>query len=161
MEIPDFVRNDATRCFHCKTDLYSLLGICGEYAGSIVLVDGTNVDDFGDDRPGMKAARQWGVRSPLVEAEFSKADIRKVAKEFGLSNWEKPAAACLSSSIPRGIVITNDIYPALSAPKRCSIVKAFVNIEYGIMETLLGLNWHRMSSFSLMASDRCVPTAPN
>jgi uncharacterized protein len=109
LEIPEFVRNDATRCYHCKTDLYSLLGrLRGEYAASCI-VDGTNVDDLGDDRPGLKAAREWGVRSPLLEAEFSKADIRVAAKELGLSNWEKPAAACLSSRVPRGIPITRGI----------------------------------------------------
>jgi uncharacterized protein len=70
------------------------------------VVDGTNMDDLGDDRPGIKAAREWGVRSPLVEAELSKSDIRVLAKEFGLSNWDKPAAACLSSRIPRGTPIT-------------------------------------------------------
>src|SRR5687768_2786770 len=85
LDIPEFVRNDATRCYHCKTDLYSLLGrLRGEYAAGYI-VDGTNVDDLGDDRPGLKAAREWGVRSPLLEAEFSKADIRAVARELGLS----------------------------------------------------------------------------
>jgi uncharacterized protein len=109
LDIPEFVRNDATRCYHCKTDLYSLLGrLRVDYAASYI-VDGTNVDDLGDDRPGLRAAREWGVRSPLMEAEISKADIRAVAKELGLSNWEKPAAACLSSRVPRGITITRGI----------------------------------------------------
>ena len=106
LDIPEFVRNDATRCYHCKTDLYSLLEtLRSEYAAGYI-VDGTNVDDLGDDRPGLKAARERGVRSPLLEAGFSKADIRDVARELGLSNWDKPAAACLSSRIPRGITIT-------------------------------------------------------
>jgi uncharacterized protein len=109
LEIPDFVRNDATRCYHCKTDLYSLLDRLRGEQGSSCIVDGTNVDDMGDDRPGLKAAREWGVRSPLLEAEFSKADIQDAAKELGLSMWEKPAAACLSSRVPRGIAITRDI----------------------------------------------------
>jgi len=72
------------------------------------MVDGTNLDDLGDDRPGIKAARDWGVRSPLVEAELSKTDIRILARDLGLSNWDKPAAACLSSRIPRGITITRE-----------------------------------------------------
>ena len=109
LEIPEFVRNDATRCYHCKTDLYSLLDRLRREQGSTCIVDGTNVDDMGDDRPGLKAAREWGVRSPLLEAEFSKVDIRDAAKELGLSMWEKPAAACLSSRVPRGITITRDI----------------------------------------------------
>jgi pyridinium-3,5-biscarboxylic acid mononucleotide sulfurtransferase len=106
LAIDDFVKNDANRCFHCKTDLYQLLGTLRPTRGAKHVVDGTNLDDLGDDRPGIKAAREWGVRSPLVEAELSKADIRILAKELGLSNWDKPAAACLSSRIPRGNMIT-------------------------------------------------------
>jgi uncharacterized protein len=106
LEIPDFVQNDAARCFHCKTDLYQLLdGLRNPRAGQWI-VDGTNLDDLGDDRPGIKAAREWGVRSPLVEASLSKSDVRTLAHALGLSNWDKPAAACLSSRIPRGIPIT-------------------------------------------------------
>lgn len=108
LAIDDFVRNDANRCFHCKTDLYRLLGNLRQSKAVAYVVDGTNLDDLGDDRPGIQAAREWGVRSPLVEAELSKADIRILAKELGLSNWDKPAAACLSSRIPRGIVITGE-----------------------------------------------------
>lgn len=108
LRIPDFVRNDASRCYHCKTDLYSLLGkIREEYAGSAI-VDGVHLEDMGDDRPGIAAAREWGVRSPLLEAALSKAEIRELAKEVKLSNWDKPAAACLSSRIPRGTAITRE-----------------------------------------------------
>jgi len=106
--IPAFTENDANRCFHCKTDLYQLLGKLRETRAAAVIVDGTNLDDLGDDRPGIKAAREWGVRSPLVEANLSKAEIRSLAKDLGLSNWDKPAAACLSSRIPRGITITRE-----------------------------------------------------
>jgi pyridinium-3,5-biscarboxylic acid mononucleotide sulfurtransferase len=108
LKIPAFTENDANRCFHCKTDLYQLLGRLRELRAPAVIVDGTNLDDLGDDRPGIKAAREWGVRSPLVEAGLSKSDIRTLAKNFGLSNWDKPAAACLSSRIPRGITITRE-----------------------------------------------------
>jgi uncharacterized protein len=108
LAIPAFVRNDATRCFHCKTDLFRLLDGLREPRASRWIVDGTNLDDLGDDRPGIKAAREWNVRSPLVEAELSKSEIRILAKELGLSNWEKPAAACLSSRIPHGSPITVD-----------------------------------------------------
>lgn len=106
LEIPAFVQNDSARCFHCKTDLYQLLDGLREPRASRWIVDGTNLDDLGDDRPGIKAAREWRVRSPLVEAAFSKSDVRALAQTLGLSNWDKPAAACLSSRIPRGIPIT-------------------------------------------------------
>lgn len=108
LEVPAFVQNDATRCFHCKTDLYQLLDGLREPRAIRWIVDGTNLDDLGDDRPGIKAAREWGVRSPLVEAALSKSDVRAIAQALGLSNWDKPAAACLSSRIPRGTPITID-----------------------------------------------------
>ncbi|GJL69237.1 MAG: TIGR00268 family protein [Nitrospirales bacterium] len=106
LQIESFVKNDATRCFHCKTDLYRLLSSLRDAAGFHTIVDGTNVDDLGEDRPGINAARQLGVRSPLVEAGLSKGDIRELAKGLGLANWNKPAAACLSSRITRGLPIT-------------------------------------------------------
>jgi uncharacterized protein len=106
LDIPAFVQNDAARCFHCKTDLYQLLDGLREPRACQWVVDGTNLDDLGDDRPGIKAAREWRVRSPLVEASLSKSDVRALAQALGLSNWDKPAAACLSSRIPRGTPIT-------------------------------------------------------
>jgi uncharacterized protein len=108
LQIEDFVRNDANRCYHCKTDLYELLGRLQQDLRLGAIVDGTNVDDLGDNRPGLVAARERGVRSPLLEAGLTKADVRTLAKDFGLSNWDKPAAACLSSRIPRGTVITRE-----------------------------------------------------
>ena len=106
LDLEAFVRNDSMRCYHCKTDLYRLLAPVQQDTGIATIVDGAHVDDLGDDRPGMQAAREFGVRSPLVEAGFGKADVRALAKTLGLSNWDKPAAACLSSRIPRGIKIT-------------------------------------------------------
>jgi uncharacterized protein len=106
LAVAAFVENDASRCFHCKTDLYKLME--GLRAARPVrwILDGTNVDDLSDDRPGIRAAREWQVRSPLVEADFTKADVREAARNLGLSSWDKPAAACLSSRIPRGVPIT-------------------------------------------------------
>ncbi len=106
LKIAAFVKNDASRCFHCKTDLYQLLSSIQKVSGSQAIVDGTNVDDMGEDRPGILAGKQLGVCSPLLEAECDKSDIRQLAKSLGLANWNKPAAACLSSRITRGIPIT-------------------------------------------------------
>ena len=106
LTIPAFTANDSARCYHCKTDLYRLLEPLRREEGFNVVVDGTNLDDLGDDRPGLAAAREWHVRSPLLEAELSKEEIRTLARDLGLSNWNKPAAACLSSRIPRGTPIT-------------------------------------------------------
>ena len=106
LQIEAFVQNDARRCFHCKTDLYQLLSGIRESAGFQAIVDGTNIDDMGEDRPGIQAGKQLGVRSPLLEAKCDKSDIRQLAQALGLANWNKPAAACLSSRITRGIPIT-------------------------------------------------------
>ncbi|HKT36548.1 MAG TPA: ATP-dependent sacrificial sulfur transferase LarE [Nitrospira sp.] len=106
LAIPEFLKNDAARCFHCKTDLYKLMEDLRASRSTRWILDGTNVDDLGDDRPGIKAAREWQVRSPLVEAALTKADVRAAAQSLGLSAWDKPAAACLSSRIPRGVPIT-------------------------------------------------------
>ena len=108
LDLEEFVRNDSLRCYHCKTDLYGLLAPVQRDTGIATIVDGAHVDDLGDDRPGMRAAREFGVRSPLVEAGFGKADVRTLAQSLGLSNWDKPAAACLSSRIPRGTKITEE-----------------------------------------------------
>ena len=106
LAIPAFVQNDAARCFHCKTDLYRLMEALRSARSTQWILDGTNMDDLGDDRPGLKAAREWQVRSPLVEAALTKAEVRAAAQALGLSAWDKPAAACLSSRIPRGVPIT-------------------------------------------------------
>ncbi|HZS12405.1 MAG TPA: ATP-dependent sacrificial sulfur transferase LarE, partial [Nitrospirales bacterium] len=106
LAIPAFARNDAERCFHCKTDLYrGIERIQRDWPGATV-VDGTHADDLSDDRPGLRAAREWGVRSPLLETGIGKADVRELARSLGLANADKPAAACLSSRIPRGMPIT-------------------------------------------------------
>ncbi len=106
LQIEAFVQNDAMRCFHCKTDLYQLLSGIRESVGFQAIVDGTNIDDMGEDRPGIQAGKRLGVRSPLLEAKYHKSDIRQLAQALGLANWNKPAAACLSSRITRGIPIT-------------------------------------------------------
>ncbi|MEE8240237.1 MAG: ATP-dependent sacrificial sulfur transferase LarE [Nitrospirales bacterium] len=108
LNLPEFVRNDAARCYHCKTDLYTALEQLRAQQGIKTIVDGTHLGDLGDDRPGIQAARAQGVHSPLVEAALTKEDVRALAKSLGLSNWDKPAAACLSSRIPRGVMITRE-----------------------------------------------------
>jgi uncharacterized protein len=106
LRLPDFVINDAQRCYHCRTDLYGLLKQIQAEGCFSTIVDGTNMDDLSDDRPGLIAAKEHGVRSPLVEAGLTKADVRAIAQYLRLSNWDKPAAPCLSSRIPRGLPIT-------------------------------------------------------
>ena len=109
MNIPDYRENPVNRCYFCKSALYSALDklIAEKYPGYLVL-NGNNYSDFGDYRPGLEAADEYRVRSPLAECKFSKADIRAVAQHYGLPNWNKPASPCLSSRFPYGEAITED-----------------------------------------------------
>ena len=106
MDKPGYVENSAERCFFCKEELYSLLGEMTQIEGYAVVVDGCNLDDLGDYRPGRRAAAEQGVRSPLVEAALTKDEIRALSQERGLPTWDKPAMACLSSRIPYGSPVT-------------------------------------------------------
>lgn len=102
LEIEGYAENPANRCYFCKRELHTRLGEVARELGARAIVDGVNLDDAGDYRPGIAAARELGVVSPLLEAGMSKSDIRAMARELGLANWDKPAAACLSSRIPYG-----------------------------------------------------------
>ena len=105
---PDYLKNDANRCFHCKDELFVRLEEIGRERGIPHIVYGVNADDLGDYRPGLEAAKNAGVRSPLIEADFTKEDVRRAAVAIGLSIWDKPASACLSSRIPFGTRVTRE-----------------------------------------------------
>ena len=105
---PDYVRNDANRCFHCKDELFSQLSKTGSALGFEHITYGVNVDDTKDFRPGHRAAKEHGVRAPLLEAGLAKADIRALSRHEGLPTWDRPAAACLSSRIPYGTTVTKE-----------------------------------------------------
>ncbi|MGQ0635333.1 MAG: ATP-dependent sacrificial sulfur transferase LarE [Planctomycetaceae bacterium] len=102
----DYVRNAPTRCYFCKTELYTAIGRLAGELNFDVIVNGANVDDQGDYRPGMQAAREHQVRSPLIEAGLTKADVRDLARAWSLAAWDKPAAPCLSSRIAYGLEVT-------------------------------------------------------
>jgi uncharacterized protein len=103
---PRYAANPVNRCFFCKDELYSKVACLREELGFAYVVDGSHADDDVGDRPGMRAARDHGVRSPLREAALSKSEIRTIARELALEIWDKPASPCLSSRIPHGIAIT-------------------------------------------------------
>lgn len=103
---PDYVRNDANRCFHCKDELFTVLERVAVERGVEHIIYGVNKDDLGDYRPGQRAAQMHRVGSPLVDADLSKADIRELSRRAGLPTWDRPAAACLSSRIPYGTPVT-------------------------------------------------------
>jgi uncharacterized protein len=102
MNNPLYVANDPDRCFHCKDELFGRLIRWSQERGYSWVLDGTNADDLGDVRPGLEAARQHGVRSPLAEMAWSKEEIREASREMGIPIWDKPATPCLASRIPQG-----------------------------------------------------------
>jgi uncharacterized protein len=99
---PNYLRNHSDRCYFCKSELYGRLGAMLGELGVDVIVSGANLDDMGDYRPGVKAADEHDVRHPLQECRFSKADVRALARAWGLPTWDKPATPCLSSRIAYG-----------------------------------------------------------
>ncbi|MCH8850283.1 MAG: ATP-dependent sacrificial sulfur transferase LarE [Chloroflexi bacterium] len=120
MDRPGYVENSPQRCYYCKTELYGLLEAMAAERGFAAVVDGCNVDDLGDHRPGRVAAAEHGVRSPLIEAGLTKEEIRTLSRERGLPTWDKPAMACLSSRIPYGTEVT------IEALERVGAAEAFL-----------------------------------
>jgi uncharacterized protein len=106
MDRPEYVSNTPERCYFCKTDLFERLQVLARSEDYPWVVEGANLDDLGDVRPGRQAAREQGVRSPLVEAALDKATIRELSRALGLPTWDKPAMACLASRIPHGVPVT-------------------------------------------------------
>lgn len=109
LDRPEYRANDALRCYFCKDTLYTDLTAYAREHGFNAILDGANLDDRGDYRPGRKAAAEHQVRSPLAEAGFTKADVRALARHLGLRVWNKPAAACLSSRVPYGTPVSPTI----------------------------------------------------
>ncbi len=119
LDIPEFRNNPPNRCYYCKKELFGKLRAIADEEGLQYVVDGANVDDQSDHRPGRTAAAELGVRSPLEEAGFGKDDIRQVSRALQLPTWQKQAFACLSSRFPHGVEIT---------PEKLSIVEQCENL---------------------------------
>ncbi len=109
LQLPEIVRNDKWRCYHCKKYLFTEILRAAAENGFRTLLDGANVDDSGDWRPGARAADELGVLHPFVECGFGKRRIRLVSRRMGLASWTMPAAACLASRIPTGIPLTREM----------------------------------------------------
>ncbi len=105
---PNYAQNPENRCYYCKSELYRVAERFAKARGITYLANGTNLDDLGDYRPGLDAAREAHVVSPLVEAKMRKSDVRRLSKELGLGVWDKPASACLSSRLPYGTAVTRE-----------------------------------------------------
>jgi pyridinium-3,5-biscarboxylic acid mononucleotide sulfurtransferase len=115
---PAYVRNSADRCYHCKTELYTQLERRAEELGVAVIANGANVDDLGDYRPGMQAAGEHEIRSPLAECGLNKTDVRQLAADWQLPVWDKPATPCLSSRVAYGEEVTAERLAMIDAAER-------------------------------------------
>ena len=127
LENEEFTKNDSTRCFHCRLELGDHLLKLAKDHHVDVIVDGTNLDDLGDFRPGIDALRQNGIRSPLVETNLSKSQIRQIAKSIGLSVHDKPSNSCLASRIPWGQRVTAEKLTRIEFGE--TVVKQLTNVK--------------------------------
>ena len=122
---PNYAANPVDRCYFCKSELHDQLHLLAAAEGWNAIVDGTNASDLGDDRPGMQAARERGVRSPLLEVGITKSEVRAIAQQLGLPVWDKPAMACLSSRVPQGTPITPALLRQIEAAEDVLVAHGF------------------------------------
>jgi len=115
LENPEYRANEPNRCYHCKHELYTRLTALATERGFAAVADGSNADDRGDYRPGRRAAREFGIVSPLDDAELTKDDIRELSRRAGLPTWDEPASACLSSRVPYFSEVTEEKLRAIEA----------------------------------------------
>jgi uncharacterized protein len=118
LEIPGYAANPTNRCYFCKDNLYDICAAEAPKLGIVHIVDGANLDDLGDYRPGLTAAGEHQIRHPLVEAQLSKQEIRELSRGFGLPTWDKPSSPCLSSRFPYGTAITREGLARVAAGER-------------------------------------------
>ena len=118
LDNPSFSQNPVNRCYFCKDELYRICRMHADQLGLTTVADGTNLDDLKDHRPGLKAAKEWRIRHPLVEARMTKEEIRHYSRELNLPSWNKPAIACLSSRFPYGVEINTEKLAKIAACER-------------------------------------------
>lgn len=143
---PNYERNDGSRCFYCKDELYTQIEAIRQEIGDGIIVSGANVDDVRDYRPGLKAAAQHDVRHPLQEAGFTKSDVRLLAREWGMDIWDKPAAPCLSSRIAPGVAATVERTARIEAAER-------LLRDWGFRECRVRLHEGELARIEIPAAD--------
>ena len=126
---PLYIQNSKDRCYHCKTELYSQLDGLSDSLDVQVVFNGTNIDDLGDYRPGLKAASEHSVVSPLAECSMNKADVRSLAEGWDLPTWDKPASPCLSSRIAYGEEVTAERLQMVDLAEQWLKEKGFPNLR--------------------------------
>ena len=123
----EFVKNDQLRCYHCRTELASYLSNEARQMNVGLIVDGTNTDDLSDIRPGIRALRENGIKSPLVELGINKQDVRNIAKSNNLSVYDKPSNSCLASRIPHGMPVTLEKLKRIETAE--SLIRSIFNVK--------------------------------
>lgn len=118
LDIPNYAANPTNRCYFCKDNLYEVCAVEAAKLGITQVIDGANLDDLGDYRPGLQAATEHRIRHPLIEAQLSKRDIRELSRSLGLPTWDKPSSPCLSSRFPYGTAITIEGLQRVAAGER-------------------------------------------
>jgi pyridinium-3,5-biscarboxylic acid mononucleotide sulfurtransferase len=139
MSSPNYLKNPANRCYYCKSELYTKLATVATQYKITNILNGINLDDLGDHRPGITAAKEAGIISPLVESQLNKQDVRSLAREMGLSNWQKPALACLSSRIPYGQPVTSKKLSMIDEAEEIFLAEGFREVRvrhYGDMASI-------------------------
>ena len=129
LEIAGYAENPINRCYFCKDNLFTICAAEAQRRGGTVVLDGANVDDLNDHRPGLQAAAEQGVRHLLVEAALSKADIRAASRRLGLSTWDRPSSPCLSSRFPYGTRITPERLAQVEAAERFLRARGFGDLR--------------------------------
>jgi uncharacterized protein len=137
VEDPRYAANPINRCYFCKDDLWETLDAVAAEGGYRFLLDGYNVDDIGDFRPGQQAGQERRVRSPLKEAGFTKQDIREAARSLGLSVWNKPSAACLASRFAYGVAIDEDRLSRVDRAERWLRERGFTQLRVRVQDEKL------------------------
>lgn len=143
----NYLQNPSNRCYFCKTELYSQLESRLDELGVDVICNGANLDDQGDYRPGMAAAKEHTVRSPLIEAGLTKADVRELAKHWALPCWDKPAMPCLSSRIAYGVSVTPE------RVRRIDAAEQFLRHQFGLREFRVRLEANDLARIEVSLSE--------
>jgi uncharacterized protein len=136
MENERYVANGLDRCYHCKTELFTRLEPLAQERGIALIAYGLNRDDLGDFRPGQRAAREFGVRAPLQEADLGKEEIRAIARYLGVTVWDKPALACFSSRIPYGMPVTIEALQKIGRAERLLHALGFAQVRVRHHDTI-------------------------
>jgi uncharacterized protein len=139
---PNYSNNPNSRCYYCKTELYGLLQTLAEEEGFTHVLDGTNLDDLGDYRPGKKAANENRVESPFADFEFTKHEIRQVSASLGLATAAKPAFACMASRFPYGVQITAEKLNAVEQAENALRDMGFTQLRVRVHENLARIELH-------------------